>query len=78
KDYSDLVGFLARIAGDELKAKPISKADNSRLDSIGGVLEDFWWRTGDNPNKTPDPSEMAAVVADIASGRNHTTGEISV
>lgn len=77
-DYRDLAGFLARIAADELAGKPIAKKDNERLDSIGGELESFWWRTGDNPDQMPNPEDMSALVADIASGRNHETGQITV
>ena len=54
-DYSDLAGFLARIATDELAGRSISKADNSRLLYIGGELEDLWWRTSDVPNGGQPP-----------------------
>ena len=78
-DFSDLAGFMARVAGDELAGKHITAADNQRLEIIGGTLEDFWWRTSDGPRfAMPSTDEMAAVVADIASGRDHTTGNISV
>ncbi len=78
-DFSDLAGFLARVATDELAGRPITKSDNQRLLDIGGTLESFWWRTSDLPEGTlPEMDEMAAVIADIASGRDRKTGTISV
>jgi hypothetical protein len=78
-DYSDLAGFAARVATAELAGRLAGKADNSRLLDIGGELEDLWWRTSDAPRtELPDPEDPAAIVADIASGRDHTTGKVTV
>jgi hypothetical protein len=78
-DYSDLAGFLARVAADELAGRSIRAKDNERLMFIGGELEDLWWRTSDlKAGTVPTPDDPAAVVADLASGRDHTTGTISV
>ena len=78
-DYSDLAGFLARIATDELAGRPIRKADNSRLLYMGGELEDLWWRTSDvSTGAQPAPDDPSAIVADIASGRDRATGTITV
>ncbi|MFN8622232.1 MAG: DUF3160 domain-containing protein [Chloroflexota bacterium] len=77
-DYQLFAERLSRIATDELAGTPISTEDNNWLGDLGGILEDFWWRTGDTPDQTPAPDEMSAIVADIASGRDHTTGEIQV
>ena len=81
-DYSDLTGFLARVATDELAGRSIDKADNSRLLYIGGELEDLWWRTsrcqtGEQPG-LPTPDDPSGVVADIASGRDQATDTITV
>lgn len=78
-DYSALAGFLARIAADELAGRPISKKDNERLLYMGGELEDLWWRTSDaKPGEQAALDDPSAIVADIASGRDHETGDISV
>ncbi|MEX1297283.1 MAG: DUF3160 domain-containing protein [Candidatus Limnocylindrales bacterium] len=74
-DYIGLVDRLARLAADELAAKPIergkvwSDADNEWLRTIGGVLEGFWWRTGDKlKSDRPIRDDDAAVIADIGRG----------
>jgi hypothetical protein len=79
-DFSDLAGFMARVATDELAGRRIRKADNERLGFIGGELEDLWWRTSDVPEGAgpPRPDDPSAIVADIASGRDRTTGAITV
>ncbi len=78
-DYSDLAGFLARVATRELDGKAISRKDNGRLMFIGGELEDLWWRTSDvKPGMVPTPDDPSAIVADIASGRDQATGAITV
>ena len=80
-DYSDLAGFMARIATDELAGRPIRKADNSRLLYIGGELEDLWWRTSRCHRREPGPptpDDPSAIVADIASGRDRATDTITV
>ena len=78
-DYSDLAGFLARIAADELAGRSIDADDNERLLWIGGTLESLWWRTSDlGEESMPAMDEMAAIVADIASGRDRETDTITV
>lgn len=78
-DFSDLAGFMARIATDELAGKAISKADNERLFYIGGELEDIWWRTSDTTEGSlPRPDDPSAIIADIASGRDRETDTIRV
>ena len=77
-DYSSFAVFLAGIATDELAGRPISAADNERLLRVGGTLEDLWWRTSDVPQGgMPAMDAMGAIIADIASGRDHTTGDIT-
>jgi hypothetical protein len=68
-EYIRLVDRLAVLAADELAAQPISDDDNEWLRAIGGVLEGFWWRTGDRLD-TPRPirDDDAAVIADIMRG----------
>jgi hypothetical protein len=79
RDVADLAGFAARVATDELAGKAISKADNQRLLYVGGELEDLWWRTSDaSPGSPPSPDDTSALVADIASGRDRATGDITV
>jgi hypothetical protein len=78
-DIRDLSRFMARIAADELAGKPIRARDNERLMYIGGELEDLWWRTSDlKPGNVPTPDDATAIVADIASGRDHATDTIKV
>ncbi len=81
-DYSDLAGFLARVAADELAGRSINKADNSRLLYMGGELEDLWWRTSQVQTSGqpgfPTPDDPSGVVADIASGRDQATDTITV
>lgn len=78
-DVGDLAGFLARVATDELAGRPIEADDNERLLSIGGELESLWWRTADLPEGTlPAMDDMAAIVADIASGRDRETDTVTV
>lgn len=78
-DFSDMAGFLSRIAADELAGRPITTEDNERLLWIGGELESFWWQTSDlEPGEMPRMDEAVAIVADIASGRDRATDTISV
>jgi hypothetical protein len=78
-DISELSGFMARIAADELAGTPIRARDNQRLMYLGGELEDLWWRTSDlKPGNVPTPDDATAIVADIASGRDHATDTIKV
>jgi hypothetical protein len=68
-DYIKLVDRLARIATDELAGAPISDKDNEWLRSIGGVLEGFWWRSGDKVDSMrPIRDDDAAIIADIMRG----------
>jgi hypothetical protein len=64
-DVSELFTFFARIASDELAGKPLAKADNDRLNFIGGTFEQIWFRTSEADYVGDDDS---AVIADIASG----------
>ena len=69
--WSSLLGFLERIARDELAGLPISEKDNDRLMYIGGELESLWFRTSDQADTgEPETDQDAAIVADIASGAN--------
>lgn len=67
--YIKAVDRFAAIATDELKGKPISRRDNRWLRVIGGVLEGFWWRTGDALDTyEPVIDDDAAIIADIMRG----------
>jgi len=73
--YVKLVDRFAAIASDELKGKPISKRDNFWLKVIGGVLEGFWWRTGDELDyDQPIIDDDAAIIADIMRGIDYEAG----
>ncbi|MFN8521439.1 MAG: DUF3160 domain-containing protein, partial [Chloroflexota bacterium] len=53
--------------------------DNERLQFLGGELESIWWRTSDtSKGKEPSPLDPAAIIADIGSGRDRTTGQVTV
>jgi hypothetical protein len=68
RDVSELVGFLERIAEDELAGEPISQQDNERLTHIGEELEAWFWRTSDRlASGETEADQDAAIVADIAS-----------
>jgi hypothetical protein len=79
-DYITMVDRLGRLAADELAGKPIEtggkqsdpgfwKSDNEWLRSIGGTLEGFWWRSGDQLNTNhPIRDDDAAIIADIGRG----------
>lgn len=73
-DYIGLADRLAAIAQAELAGEPLGEDDNAWLGEIGGVLESFWWRSGDKLN-TPRPirDDDAAVIADIMRGINVRT-----
>ena len=64
-----MVRRFEQLASDELAGKAIAKRDNEWLKSIGGILEGFWWRTGDKLRTiAPEIDRWAAIVADIGSG----------
>jgi hypothetical protein len=76
-DYIEFVDRLERLAADELAGMPIDKgkgskawkSDNEWLRRIGGELEGFWWRSGDNLDTSrPIRDDDAAVIADIGRG----------
>ena len=68
-DYIRLVDRLATLAADELAGRPISDKDNEWLRAIGGVLEGFWWRSGDRLDSAqPIRDDDAAIIADIMRG----------
>ncbi len=77
-DYIEFVDRLAVLAADELAGEPIEqgegqqkwwKADNEWLRTIGGVLEGFWWRSGDQVRTShPIRDDDAAIIADIGRG----------
>jgi hypothetical protein len=78
-DYIQMVDRLTTLAADELAGKPIEQgdprdddwyeADNEWLRSIGGQLEGFWWRSGDNlRSNRPIRDDDAAIIADIGRG----------
>jgi hypothetical protein len=67
-DVSDLFGFFARTATDELAGKAIAKADDQRLTFIGEVFEALWFRTSDHTDSETTSDLDAALIADIASG----------
>ena len=56
-DYIAMVDRVSAIAAAELAGAPLADKDNEWLSEIGGVLEGFWWRSGDKLN-TPGPSAM--------------------
>jgi hypothetical protein len=67
-DTIELLSFFERIAADELAGVPISEADNTRLNVIGGELESLFWRSSDRTAEgAAEIDQDAAVVADIAS-----------
>ena len=66
---------LAAIAADELAGAPIADKDNEWLRDIGGVLEGFWWRSGDKVDTVrPIRDDDAAIIADIMRGVDLETG----
>jgi hypothetical protein len=74
-DYMRFVDRLAAIAADELTGTPISDEDDEWLGIIGGVLEGFWWRTGDKlASNNPIRDDDAAVIADIMRGIDLDSG----
>jgi hypothetical protein len=66
-----LSSFLERLGGlaaDELAGRPISQADNDRLEFIGATMEALWIRSSDIPDgvgEFPDQDTNAALIADI-------------
>jgi hypothetical protein len=68
-DLTELLGFLERIARDELAGEPISELDNERLTHVGEELEAWFWRTSDRlESGETEADQDAAIVADVASG----------
>jgi hypothetical protein len=78
KLLSDYVRFAERleaIAADELAGTPITEEDDEWLRIIGGVLEGFWWRSGDKlASNNPIRDDDAAVIADIMRGIDLDSG----
>lgn len=69
RDLSTMCSMFSRIAANELAGKPISRKDNEQLAYIGGTLEGFYWKTGDQAGDlAPIVDKQAAIVADIARG----------
>jgi hypothetical protein len=78
-DYIRLADRLAAIAAAELAGTPISEEDDEWLRIIGGVLEGFWWRSGDKLNSArPIRDDDAAVIADIMRGIDLDSGSDEV
>jgi hypothetical protein len=74
-DYVRFADRLEAIAADELTGTPISDEDDEWLGIIGGVLEGFWWRTGDKlASNNPIRDDDAAVIADIMRGIDLDSG----
>jgi hypothetical protein len=74
-DYIRFADRLAAIAADELAGDAISDEDDEWLRIIGGVLEGFWWRSGDKLDSArPIRDDDAAVIADIMRGIDLDTG----
>jgi hypothetical protein len=74
-DYIAMADRLASIAEGELAGTPLSEEDNAWLAEIGGVLESFWWRSGDKLNTArPIRDDDAAIIADIMRGVDMQTG----
>jgi hypothetical protein len=76
-DYVAFTDRLTRLAADELAGLPIDKgqgrqawkSDNEWLRRIGGELEGFWWRSGDDLDTSrPIRDDDAAIIADIGRG----------
>jgi hypothetical protein len=68
-DYIAMADRLAALAADELAGGPISNKDNEWLRAIGGVLESFWWRSGEKVDTMqPIRDDDAAIIADIMRG----------
>ncbi len=74
-DYIAFADQLAGIAQGELAGQPISDQDNAWLRDVGGLLESFWWRTGDRVDSAqPIRDQDAAIIADIMRGVDTQTG----
>ena len=74
-DYIAMVDRLAAIAEGELAGTSLSEEDNAWLAEIGGLLESFWWRSGDKLNATrPIRDDDAALIADIMRGVDVQSG----
>jgi hypothetical protein len=68
-DYIAMADRLSSIAADELAGAPLAAKDNEWLSEIGGVLEGFWWRSGDKVDTMrPIRDDDAAIIADIMRG----------
>ena len=74
-DYVAFADQLAGIAQGELAGQPVSEQDNAWLRDVGGLLESFWWRTGDRVDSAqPIRDQDAAIIADIMRGVDTQTG----
>jgi hypothetical protein len=74
-----MVDRLARIAADELAAKPISEKDNDWLRFIDSTLEQIWMETGDAAKGWSSKlDEDAAIIADIMRGLDAAAGKDEV
>jgi hypothetical protein len=68
-DYIAMTDRLATIAADELAGGSITNKENEWLRAIGGVLESFWWRSGEKVDSAqPIRDDDAAIIADIMRG----------
>jgi hypothetical protein len=68
-DYIAMTDRLAALAADELAGGSITDKDNEWLRAIGGVLESFWWRSGEKVDTMqPIRDDDAAIIADIMRG----------
>lgn len=74
RDYAGFADRLASIARDELAGRPVAEGDQGWLTDVGGLLEAFWWRTGDRvASPQPIRDEDAAIIADIMRGVDMAT-----
>jgi hypothetical protein len=74
-DYIAMADRLAALAADELAGQTISDKDNEWLRAIGGVLESFWWRSGEKVDTAqPIRDDDAAIIADIMRGIDLESG----
>lgn len=68
RDEIRLFSLFARIARDELRGRPIAKADNEQLTFIGSWLDGLFHQAADQSGASESFDEDGAIVADIASG----------
>ena len=78
-DYIAMADRFSAIAAGELAGAPLADKDNEWLGEIGGVLEGFWWRSGDKVDTMrPIRDDDAAIIADIMRGVDVKTGRDEV